>query len=216
MGVHAQVELQRYGWYPAGGGELQARIQAQPGRLASITLTKRGELCKLWGIAAVSNLPSHIAQRMASRAGNVLKDLNVQSRIEAVHVEATGPGAGVFLFAEYEHSRGGFTAYGRKGLPSEQVAGMACNDLLAHSASGAATDMHLADQLILPAALAEGPSRWTTCRVTRHLLTSAWVVRQFFDSPIDITGNVGEPGEVVVRGALIPDPSSLTTDDYHV
>jgi RNA 3'-terminal phosphate cyclase (ATP) len=216
MGVHAQVELLRYGWYPAGGGELQVRIQAQPGRLASITLTERGELLKLWGIAAVSNLPSHIAQRMASRAVNVLKDLNVESRIEAVHIEATGPGAGIFLFAEYEHSRGGFTAYGRKGLPSEQVAGMACNDLLAHSATGAATDMHLADQLILPAAFAEGPSRWTTCRVTQHLLTCAWVVRQFLDIPIDITGNAGEPGEVVVRGALTADPSSLTTDYYHV
>ena len=60
----------------------------------------------------------------------MLKDLDIQSRIEAVHVEATGPGAGIFLFAEYEHSLGGFTAYGRKGLPSEQVAEMACNDLL--------------------------------------------------------------------------------------
>jgi RNA 3'-terminal phosphate cyclase (ATP) len=76
--------------------------------------------------------------------------------------------------------------------------------------------MHLADQLILPAALAEGPSRWTTCRVTQHLLTSAWVVRRFLDNPIDITGNVGEPGEVVVRGALTAAPSSLSTDYYHV
>jgi RNA 3'-terminal phosphate cyclase (ATP) len=179
-------------------------------------LTERGELRKLWGLAAVSNLPSHIAQRMASRALDVLKDLEVQSRIEAAHVEATGPGAGIFMFAEYEHSLGGFTAYGRKGLPSEQVAGMACNDLLAHDRSGAATDMHLADQLILPAALAKGPSRWTTCRVTRHLLTNAWVVRQFLDRPVDITGNVGEPGEVVVSGALTPHPSSLTTDYQHV
>jgi RNA 3'-terminal phosphate cyclase (ATP) len=200
MGLHAQVELQRYGWYPAGGGELQVRIQAWPGTFAPITLTERGELRKLWGLAAVSNLPSHIAQRMASRTVNLLKDLDVQSRIEAVHVEATGPGAGIFLFAEYQYSLGGFTAYGRKGLPSEQVAGMACNDLLSHDRSGAATDMHLADQLILPAAFAEGQSRWTTCQVTLHLLTNAWVVRQFLDVPITITGNVGESGEVAVGG----------------
>jgi RNA 3'-terminal phosphate cyclase (ATP) len=200
MGVHAQVELQRYGWYPAGGGELQVRIQARPGALAPITLTERGELHKLWGLAAVSNLPSHIAQRMASRTINVLKDLDIQSRIEASHVEATGPGVGIFLFAEYEHSLGGFTAYGRKGLPSEQVAEMACNDLLSHHRNGAATDMHLADQLILPAAFAEGQSRWTTCRVTLHLLTNAWVVRQFLDVPIIITGNVGQSGEVAVGG----------------
>ena len=48
---------------------LQVRIQARPGALAPITLTERGELRKLWGIAAVSNLPSHIAQRMAKPRG---------------------------------------------------------------------------------------------------------------------------------------------------
>ena len=198
MDFHARVDLQRYGWYPAGGGELQAKIQARRDALVPITLTERGDLRKLWGIAAVSNLPSHIPQRMANRAANVLKDIQIPSRIEAAHVEATGPGAGIFLFAEYEHSLSGFTAYGRKGLPSEQVAGMACNDLLAQYRSGAATDMHLADQLILPAAFAAGQSRWTTCRVTSHLLTNAWVVRQFLDVPIDIMGNAGEPGEIMV------------------
>ena len=189
MGVRAEVELQRYGWYPAGGGEITAQDSANGGTLAPITLTERGELRQVRGTAAVSNLPSHIAQRMANRAVNVLKEAGIKSRVEAAHVEATGPGAGIFLFAEYEHGAAGFTAYGRKGLPSEHVADSACHDLLAHHRSDAATDLHLADQLVLPAALAKGPSRWTTCRVTQHLLTNAWVVRQFLDVPIHITGN---------------------------
>jgi RNA 3'-terminal phosphate cyclase (ATP) len=205
MGLRAEVDLQRYGWYPAGGGEITAKIQPSPEELALLTLTERGELRKVWGIAAVSNLPSHIAQRMASRAANVLKDAGIKSYVEAAHVEATGPGTGIFLFAEYEHSVAGFTAYGRKGLPSEQVAGFACGNLLAHHQSGAATDMHLADQLVLPAVFAadfhprtQRQSRWTTCRVTQHLLTNIWVVRQFLDVPIHVTGNQGEPGEIVI------------------
>ena len=72
-------------------------------RFRPITLTERGELRQVWGTAAVSDLPSHIAQRMANRAMNVLKEAGIQSRVEAVHVEATGPGAGIFLIAEYEH-----------------------------------------------------------------------------------------------------------------
>jgi RNA 3'-terminal phosphate cyclase (ATP) len=200
MGIRAEADLRRYGWYPAGGGEITVKIQPSPGTqsLTPITLTERGELRQVWGIAAVSNLPSHIAQRMASRAVNVLKDAGIKSHVEAAHVEATGPGAGIFLFAEYEHSVAGFTAYGRKGLPSEQVAGLACSDLLAHYHSNAATDMRLADQLVLPAALTAGESRWTTCRVTQHLLTNIWVVRQFLDAPIHITGNENELGEIVV------------------
>jgi RNA 3'-terminal phosphate cyclase (ATP) len=212
MGIRAQVELRQYGWYPAGGGEIALKVQATK-TLAPITLTERGSLQKVWGVAAVSNLPSHIAQRMASRAANVLKGAGLKSHIEAAHAEATGPGTGIFLFAEYEHSAAGFTAYGRKGLPSERVAESACTDLLAHYHSDGAADLHLADQLVLPAVLAAGPSRWTTCRITQHLLTNVWVVGHFLGTRIAITGSEGEPGEIVVSGQ--PSPISglaLTTD----
>ncbi len=198
MGVRAQVELLRYGWYPAGGGEITLKVQANGGALRPVTLTERGELRQVRGAAAVSNLPSHIAQRMANRAVNVLKEAGIQGRVEAAHVEATGPGAGIFLIAEYEHGAAGFTAYGRKGLPSERVADSACQDLIAYHRSNAATDMRLADQLVLPAALATGESRWTTCRITQHLLTNAWVVRQFLDVPINIIGDENESGQVII------------------
>ena len=197
MGIKAQVELKRYGWYPAGGGEIAVRIQATR-QLLPVMLVERGELRKVWGTAAVSNLPSHIAQRMANRAVNVLKDAGIKSHVEAAHVEATGPGTGIFLFAEYEHSVAGFTAYGRKGLPSERVAESACHDFSAHHRRDAAADLHLADQLVLPAAFAAGASHWTTCRVSRHLTTNAWVVRQFLQVPISITGDEGEPGAIRV------------------
>ncbi len=214
MGIRAQVELKRYGWYPAGEGEMEARIQAVAGaenKLAPIVLTERGELRKIWGTAAVSNLPAHIAQRMASRAANLLKDAirngaakggaangGVKSTIEAAHVEATGPGAGIFIFVESERSAAGFTAYGHKGLPSEQVAAAACHDAISYMRSSAAVDMHLADQLVLPAVLAAGQSRWTTCRVTQHLLTNAWIVRHFTDVAVDISGAQDQPGEIVL------------------
>jgi RNA 3'-terminal phosphate cyclase (ATP) len=203
MGLRAEAELTRYGWYPAGGGEITVKIRAG-GKLAPIVLAERGELRHVWGAAAVSNLPSHIAQRMANRAANVLKEAGITTRIQAAHVEAAGPGAGIFLCAEYEHSAAGFTAYGRKGLPSEQVAGRACDDLLAHHRSEAAADPHLADQMVLPAALAaprgaaHGTSQWTTSCITQHLLTNAWVVKHFLDVPIRITGNLGEPGQVAI------------------
>jgi RNA 3'-terminal phosphate cyclase (ATP) len=92
----APVELKRYGWYPAGGGEIAVKIQAAQ-QLQPVMLVERGELRKVWGTAAVSNLPSHIAQRMSNRAVNVLKDAGIKSRVEAAHVEATGPGTGIFL-----------------------------------------------------------------------------------------------------------------------
>jgi len=185
MGIHARLDLVRWGFYPAGGGEIRVQIQGREGPLHPITLTDAAELQRVWGIAAVTNLPSHIPQRMANRARNALLEAGVSGQIDARRLRGDGPGAGIFLFAEHlsapsgEPATAGFTAYGRKGLPSERVAEAACEDLLVHRRSRAPVDPYVVDQLVLPMALAKGQSRVVTARVSQHLLTNIWVVRQF-------------------------------------
>jgi RNA 3'-terminal phosphate cyclase (ATP) len=200
MGVQATLDLERWGFYPAGGGRVHVHVSGRGGAPRAISVTERGGLNRVWGIAAVTNLPSHIPQRMANRAKNVLADHGLDSRVEAHRNRGAGPGAGIFLFAEYEHAVAGFTAYGRKGVPSEQVAEAGCKQLLTHHSSGAPVDPHLADQLVLPMALAEGESRLVTSQVTQHLLTNSWAVRQFLDCEVKIEGPLGEPGVLVVQG----------------
>lgn len=200
MGVHAEVELEQWGFYPVGGGILHAHILGRAGWPNPISLTERGALERVWGIAAVTNLPSHIPQRMANRAVNVLSEQGLDADIEARRLRGTGPGAGIFVFAEYQRVTAGFTAYGRKGLPAERVSESVCEELMAHHRSDAAADPHLADQLILPAALSEGESRLVTSEVTEHLLTNAWVVQQFLDCHVNVRGHLGAPGTIVVQG----------------
>jgi RNA 3'-terminal phosphate cyclase (ATP) len=204
MGVGAQVELMRWGFYPAGGGEVQVRIMGWEGALRPILLTERGKLQRIWGTAAVTNLPAHIPQRMAARACNVLAEEGLQAQVEPRRLRGVGPGAGIFLFAEYvaspsgEAATAGFTAYGRKGLPAERVAEMACQEILAHHRSGAPVDPHLADQLVLPMALADGESQVRTSQVSQHLLTNVWVVRKFLARDVRVEGELGAPGILVV------------------
>jgi RNA 3'-terminal phosphate cyclase (ATP) len=205
MGVRVQVGLNGWGFYPAGGGELQAQIVGRQRPLRAILLTGRGELRRIWGTAAVTNLPAHIPQRMANRARNVLAGAGLEARIESRRLRGAGPGAGIFLFAEYvglpsgETVTAGFTAYGRKGVPAEHVAEAACEELLDHFHSGAPVDPYLADQLVLPAALAEGESRLTTSRVSQHLLTSIGIVREFISRGLRVEGEPGEPGTLTVQ-----------------
>lgn len=204
MGIYTQMDLVRWGFYPAGGGEIRVHVKRE-GPLHPILLTERGEPQRLWGTAAVMNLPAHIPQRMAVRARNVLAEAGLQAQVKPLRLHGAGPGAGTFLFAEYASSNGepvaaGFTAYGRKGLPAEQVAELACEDLLAHHRSGAPADPHLADQLVLPAALAEGESRVATSQMSQHLLTNVWVVRQFLSRELRIEGEPGAPGVLIVEG----------------
>jgi len=200
MGVRVQVELVRWGFYPAGGGEIRVRIVGREEPLRPIVLTERGELQRVWGTAAVTNLPAHIPQRMAARARNVLAEAGLRAQVEPRRLRGAGPGAGIFLFAEYAHATAGFTAYGRKGLPAERVAEAACKDLLAHHRSGAPADPHLADQLVLPMALAAGESQVVTSRVSQHLQTNVWVVQQFLARELHIEGEPDAPGTLVVKG----------------
>ena len=201
MGVRAEVKSVRWGFYPAGGGEVQVRIEGRKQSLCSVSLTERGTLERMWGIAAAVNLPAHIPQRMAARARSVIeREVVVSAQVEPRRLRGAGPGAGIFLFAEYAHAIAGFAAYGRKGLPSERVAEAACEELVAHHRAGAPVDPHLADQLVVPMALAEGTSRVTTSRVSQHLLTNVWAMRQFLTLETSIEGEPGFQGTVTVSG----------------
>jgi RNA 3'-terminal phosphate cyclase (ATP) len=141
----------------------------------------------VFGTAVGCNLPSHIPQRMANRATNLLTEhIEAPLDIRPLRTRSDSTGAGIFLAVEYTNGRGGFGTIGRKGMPSEAVSERAVTDLLDFHASEAAVDQRLADQLILPLACAEGESVFSTDAITRHLRTNVDVVRAFIQRPIDI------------------------------
>ena len=177
LGVRAKVEIDKWGWYPMGGGEIKAQIDPANLPLSPIDLKERGPLQGLFGLSAVSNLPDHIAQRQRKRALEMLGEFRPQ--IEVVRGESAGQGSFLFLWAQFENCLAGFSSLGARGKPAEKVAEEAGQEYLEYYHGGAALDKHLADQLILPMALASGPSSFTTTEITPHLLTNIWVVRRF-------------------------------------
>lgn len=189
FGVEATLELNAWGWYPAGGGAITAVIQPMT-QLHAPTLTAP-DTKSVNGIAAVTNLPAHIPQRMASRAHNLLVDAGFVPHIQPVRERGRGPGAGIVLWLPH----GGFTGLGRQGLPADQVAETAVTQLLTFTRSGTMVDEHLADQLMIPAALAHGTTRYTT-----HRLTNADLLRQWLRVSIQIDGQLDQPAEIVVSG----------------
>ncbi|MBD1997848.1 RNA 3'-phosphate cyclase [Leptolyngbya sp. FACHB-541] len=181
MGVQATVKLKAWGWYPRGGGELHLQISGSNGvgSLQPIHLLERGDLHQVKGLAIATELPSHIPQRMANRAQNLLEQAQLKAQVQPQRERGVGPGTGIFLIAEYEHTRTGFGAVGKIGLPAEEVAAIAIQELLAFHENGAPVDIHLADQLLLPAALASEPSQYRVAEISTHLITNAWVIEQF-------------------------------------
>lgn len=191
MGIRAEVQLARWGWYPQGGGEMIAKVTGRA-RLRPQEFIQRGLLRRLWGLSATSNLPAHIRQRQAERVSARLHNAGIFADVQQIDAPSAGPGTCVFLCAEHEHLAAGFTAYGRRGLPAERVADAAVDEFLAYQAGQGATDAHLADQLVLPLALAGGAL--TTVRVTSHLLTNIWVVERFLERRFTLEGAEGQEG----------------------
>jgi RNA 3'-terminal phosphate cyclase (ATP) len=203
MGVRAKVSIKKWGWYPIGGGEARAAVEGQRKSndqgvvheaLSSLYVQDRGELLRVRGISASSNLPKHIRIRQERAALQVLRSNDINARIEVVDAPSKGQGTVVFLWAEFENAVAGFTSLGQRGKPAERVAEEAVRDLLYFLRSDAALDCHLADQVVLPMALTGDESVFTTEKVTQHLLTNAWVVNQFFPGRVRVTGEEGKPG----------------------
>jgi len=198
LGIAAEVKLNAWGWYPQGGGEVQLLVRGNS-QLREINLLERGELQHVRGLAVVTELPSHIPQRMASRAENLLRQAHLKATVTPSREKGIAPGAGIFLTAEYANTRAGFSALGRVGLAAEKVAEMACAELLNFHDTGAPVDVHLADQLLLPAALAMQPSQYRVAEISTHLTTNAWVIEQFGVARVHI-----DTSEKVV--AIAPSP----------
>ncbi len=205
MGLNADLELIRAGFYPRGGGQITARIRPVT-RLRGLSLVERGRLTRIFCLSAVASLAQSVAERQSREALARLADLTVN--IESRNISLPSPGKGtVFLaLAEFERSRCCYYALGERGKPAERVAEEAVDALNTFLATDGAIDEFLADQLLLPLSLAMNAAELRTARVTPHLLTNAEVIRQFLSARIDIDGSPGEPGLVRIQG----DPGAIS------
>ncbi len=197
VGFNCELELVRAGYYPKGGGLLRAVIHPA-GELRGLELPQRGELIELRGLSMVSNLPRQIASRQKRRAETLLQELDIAARIEETELPSPGKGTMLYLDARFQHSQAAYFGLGAIGKRAEQVAEEACAGFKAFMQTSAAVDEHLADQLALPLALTRKASIFTTCRITRHLLTNARVIERFLPIRAAIEGDLGSPGRVMI------------------
>ncbi|MFU8856155.1 MAG: RNA 3'-terminal phosphate cyclase [Deferrisomatales bacterium] len=198
LGVVVGVRLVRVGFYPRGGGEMEARLQPT-GTVSPLRGVVRGKLLRISGLSAVAGLDPAIAFRQARRARERLGEMGVPAEVEVVRWEAPSPGTFLFLEAHCEGGCWCAGSLGERGKAAEAVADEAADELGELLRTGADVDRHMADQLLLPLALARGASELSTARVTRHLTTNAEVIRRFLPRVrIEVEGPEGSPGRVRV------------------
>jgi RNA 3'-terminal phosphate cyclase (ATP) len=193
-GLRVSLRMSWPGFYPRGGGVVEAFIQPC-GKLHGIPLGTRGSV-KASGFSAVAGLDASIARRQARRALFRLQQYGLKANLREEKWEG-GPGSVLAVELDTTPVPTLFFALGARGKLAERVADEAVEQVIAYLDTGdALVDAHSADQIVLPLALAEGPSEYLVAEVTRHLATNIAVIRRFLDRDIVCEGAEGEPGVV--------------------
>ncbi|MEM1043211.1 MAG: RNA 3'-terminal phosphate cyclase [Bacteroidota bacterium] len=193
MGPRVAASLDRYGFYPAGGGRFHVRVEPAE-RLVPIDLTERGEVRSRSARAIVANLSKRIAKRELNA---VAKKMNWdEDCFRAEEVEAACPGNVLLVEIESEAATEVFAGFGRVGVRAEAVARSAVEEVRTYLASGVPVGRYLADQLMVPFVLAGGGA-FCTLPLSRHARTNIDVIRRFVPEEIRVAEE--EDGGVKVR-----------------
>ncbi|MFN3504780.1 MAG: RNA 3'-terminal phosphate cyclase, partial [Caldimicrobium sp.] len=204
FGFNFTLLLERAGFYPKGGGKIRAQIE----KITLFNLPKftpgfRAEEVEVLSLSS-EDLPTHIIERQAKAAYELLSNANLLAKITKIKLSSTSPGTMLFVYGRDGEKYAGFTSLGKKGVPAEKVGKEAALSFLNFLNSKAQFDPYLGDQLLLPSALVLLQSKnkfftYTVSQVTNHLLTQAWLIPQFLDIKIKISGKVHEKGEVIIE-----------------
>jgi RNA 3'-terminal phosphate cyclase (ATP) len=181
MGPRISLELKRPGFYPAGGGEIDVTIEPVS-KLTPIELVERGEIRRRRCRAFLAGLPGQIAQRELATAGQLLDWPDEYFEVDRWLGKA-GEGNTLTIEIESESLTEVFTGFGARGVRAEAVAEAAVGEAKRYLEAGVPVGEHLADQLLLPLALA-GSGRFFTLPPTSHSTTNVDVIRKFLDVKI--------------------------------
>ncbi len=177
MGPRVEAALERPGFYPNGGGEMSVTIHPEP-RLRPIELLERGRVIRRLARGIVSQLPRHIAEREAE---TVRRGLSWPADSVAVEeVQSPGPGNVLVVEVESEHLTEVFSGFGQRGVPAEKVAEKVVREVRRYLEAGVPVGEHLADQLLLPLALAGGGA-FHTLAPSSHTTTNLQTLQHFLD-----------------------------------
>jgi len=204
LGVGIELQLRRLGFYPAGGGEISAVVNPSGAGLQPFDLTDRGPVQEAYAECFAPALPSAVAVRELAALARAMGWSGEQLRTPAV-LQNEGPGNALMITLACAHVSEVVTAFGEKGVSAEQVAGALVKEVRAYQASEGALGQHLADQWMLPLALAVvargGEASFTCTEMTEHATTNMAVIEKFLPVRFDVESTGACPRVRVVAAA---------------
>ncbi|HEY1100232.1 MAG TPA: RNA 3'-terminal phosphate cyclase [Myxococcota bacterium] len=195
MGAIVDVRCNRPGFYPAGGGELVLEVQGGHA-LTPVSLLERGRVQRIEARAYVDQLPATIGHRELLVVRDRLK--LPRERLRVVELKGAGPGNCVVVDVVCDGGTEVVSVLGERGRTSEDVAGDVADSVDAFVAANVPVGEHLADQLLIPMALAGGGT-FKTMTPTEHTRTNIAIVKLFLDVEIDLVEAADGTATITVR-----------------
>ena len=160
MGINFGININRYGFYPKGGGEII--LEMFPSKIKSLSLLKRqSKDVKI--ICTISNLPTKKIEKEILRIKNQLIENNFTVDTKIIKTSAVDPGASILIYTNDENS-----IIGTDALFDEKEEKFSINlDMFVNNTLG--VDNNLADMLVVPASLAQGKTVFRVPTITKHL-----------------------------------------------
>ena len=203
IGIRVRLSLEAYGFYPRGGGRIQADIFPAE-RINPLVIRDRGNFLELFGHSGVGNLPLSIAERQRNaflkKIMLILKNSREPMDIDLLDVKTPGKGTFLDIAARFDQSIAGFTGLGAIGKKAESVGEEAAGEYIKYFRTDAAVDSHMADQICLYLSLCNRESYFTASAITNHLLTNLWVIGLFHEIRYSLKGEPGEKGTLRIQG----------------
>jgi RNA 3'-terminal phosphate cyclase (GTP) len=186
MGITISFQVEKYGFYPKGGGRVKAVIHPWKEK-KPLYLVERGAVTRIEveSIAAQALKNARVAERQSKAFQEVFSDYSVHNK--DVYVKTFNPGSSFCAVAHCEHTVLGADSLGERGKPAEKVGKEAAFTLKKEIESGGALDTHMVDQIIPYLALTGGEISGS--QISEHAKTNIWVCQQFLDTVITVSGN---------------------------
>lgn len=178
MGAQFTLELNRIGFFPAGGGEVEARITPSTLKPEVFDSESKPKLESV-EILTTPSISDRVPEKEIDALARKLTFSAHQTRVRVV-TDSQCPGNAILLRAT-----GGtlIASHGQRGKTSERVAKAAAGAMNRYLQAGAPIDPFLADQLLVPMALAGG-GEFVTAGLSSHFHTNVETIQQFL--PIEV------------------------------
>lgn len=190
MGLETKLDVQKYGYYPKGMGEILLEVQPCS-ELKPFRRETFGSIEEVKGTSVCTFLAERkVAERQARAANKILKAHGYEAQVEIMN-DTSNPlqkGSSLVLWAKTgTDTLLGGDAIGELRKPSEVVGREAARNLVEEVDAEATVDLHSADMLVPYVALAKGKSAYLCRSITQHLDTNIWLAQKILGVKFEVS-----------------------------